>query len=66
LAHKGSKHIEVRYHYIREQVADGTIDVVYVDTNNQLADVLTKAVDGETFSKCLSGFGLALVPKESS
>jgi hypothetical protein len=56
----------VRYHYIREQVADGTIDVVYVDTNNQLADVLTKAVDGETFSKCLSGFGLALVPKESS
>jgi hypothetical protein len=65
LAHKGSKHIEVRYHYIREQVADGTIDVEYVDTKNQLADVLTKAVDGETFSKCLCGFGLAQVPKES-
>ena len=46
LAHKGSKHIEVRYHFIREQLASGTIKVEYVDTTQQLADVLTKAVDG--------------------
>ncbi len=63
LAHKGSKHIEVRYHYIREQVANKTIEVEYVDTTSQLADVLTKAVDGETFTKCLDGFGISLVPE---
>lgn len=65
LAHKGSKHIDVRYHYIREQVADKSIAVVYVDTRNQLADVLTKAVDGETFLFCVQGCGLGLVPDDN-
>ena len=52
LAHKGSKHIEVRYHYIREQVINKTIELGYVNTCKQIADVLTKAVDGETFASC--------------
>ena len=63
LAHKGSKHIQVRYHFIREQVAGGTIKLEYVDTTKQLADVLTKAVDGATYLKCLDGFGLREVPE---
>ena len=58
LAHKGSKHIEVRYHFIREQLASGTIKVEYVDTTQQFADVLTKAVDGQTYLKCFEGFNL--------
>lgn len=63
LAHKGAKHIDVRYHYIREQVADETIVVAYVETRKQLADVLTKAVDGETFQFCIQGCGLGIVPE---
>ena len=63
LAHKGSKHIEVRYHYIREQVTCGNVEVVHVRTQNQFADVLTKAVDGETYLNCLAGFGLCEVPQ---
>jgi hypothetical protein len=62
LAHKGSKHIDVRYHYIREQVTNKTIELGYVNTCKQIADVLTKAVDGETFASCLNGFGLGKVP----
>jgi hypothetical protein len=62
LAHKGSKHIEVRYHYIREQVINKTIELGYVNTCKPIADVLTKAVDGETFTSCLNGFGLGKVP----
>ena len=64
-SHKGSKHIEVRFHYIREQVQKKKIDIIYVDTKNQLADVLTKAVDGISFEKCLKGFGISKVPDVS-
>ena len=64
-SHKGSKHIEVRFHYIREQVQKKKIDIIYVDTKNQLADVLTKVVDGISFEKCLKGFGISKVPDVS-
>lgn len=66
LAHKGAKHIEVRYHYIRELVQNKTICVVYVGTKLQLADALTKAVDGDTHEKFLKGIGLVAVPIENS
>jgi hypothetical protein len=46
-SHKGSKHIEVRFHYVREQIIKNHISVKYVDTQSQLADVLTKALDIE-------------------
>jgi hypothetical protein len=63
LAHnKGSKHIDVSYLYIREQVINKTIELGYVNTFKQTADILTKAVDGENFSSCLNGFGLGKVP----
>lgn len=60
---KGAKHFDFRYHYIREQVADETIVVAYVETRKQLADVLTKAEDGETFQFCIQGCGLGIVPE---
>lgn len=39
--HKRTKHIEVRYHFIREKYEDG-IDLRYVETSKQLADIMTK------------------------
>jgi hypothetical protein len=42
--HERSKHIGIRYHYIRECIEDGMVDVEHVCTNGQLADVLTKAL----------------------
>jgi hypothetical protein len=60
---KVAKHIDFRYHYIREQVADETIVVAYVETRKQLADVLKKAEDGETFQFCIQGCGLGIVPE---
>ena len=46
--HKRTKHIDVRYHYTRELVAAGQIALVYVPTQEQLADVLTKALPRAT------------------
>lgn len=39
-----SKHIDIKHHYIREKCNDGTIDLTYVPTNENIADVMTKAV----------------------
>ena len=48
--HDRSKHIDVRYHFIRECVDEGRIVLSYTETEQQLADVLTKAL-GRSFSE---------------
>ena len=40
--HDKSKHIEIKYHYIRDMVQIGAVKLQYVVTNKQIADVLTK------------------------
>ena len=42
LFHARTKHIEVHYHFVREKVIDGEVDLLYVSTNQQVADILTK------------------------
>ncbi|MCI33107.1 cationic amino acid transporter 1-like, partial [Trifolium medium] len=49
IAHGRSKHIEMRFHYLREQVSSGKFKLEHCRTNLQVADVLTKAVTVETF-----------------
>jgi hypothetical protein len=41
--HDRSKHIDTRYHYIRECVENGVVDVDHIGTDDQLADILMKA-----------------------
>ena len=47
--HQRTKHVLVRYHYIRQQVAEGKIEVKYISTNDQLADIFTKALPSPKF-----------------
>ncbi|XP_019246536.1 PREDICTED: uncharacterized protein LOC109226198 [Nicotiana attenuata] len=42
--HARTKHIEIDVHFVREKVASGTLQVQYVPSQDQLADLLTKAV----------------------
>ena len=42
--HKRTKHIDIRYHFIRERVASGEVELRYVPTAEQLADLLTKGL----------------------
>jgi hypothetical protein len=49
IAHGRSKHIELRFHYLREQVGNGKLKLEHCRTDLQVADVLTKAVTVETF-----------------
>ena len=51
--HQRSKHIDVKYHWIRDKILDKTVYLQYVATSDQRADVLTKVVDGVLFHKHL-------------
>nr|GEW98090.1 retrovirus-related Pol polyprotein from transposon TNT 1-94 [Tanacetum cinerariifolium] len=43
--HSRSKHIDIRYHFIKEQVENGVIELYFINTEYQLADLFTKALD---------------------
>nr|GEW91580.1 retrotransposon protein, putative, unclassified [Tanacetum cinerariifolium] len=45
--HSRSKHIDIRYHFIKEQVKNGVIELYFVNTEYQLADLFTKALGQE-------------------
>ena len=47
--HDKLKHIEIWYHYIRDIVQRGAINLQYVGTNDQVADVLTKPLSHVKF-----------------
>ena len=49
--YKRSKHINLRYHYVRKLIADGVIEVRYQPTALQPADLLTKALPHVLFSR---------------
>ena len=48
---KNSKHIEVQYHFINENYEKGIIDIVKIDSDSNLADILTKSLDKVKFVK---------------
>ena len=56
--HARTKHIEVHYHFVREQVLAGDIDLVYVGTEEQVADIFTKALGAEKLRRFCTMLGL--------
>jgi hypothetical protein len=51
MLHSKTKHIEVRYHFLRDNVEKGNIDLIHVPSEKQLADILTKPLDQSTFAR---------------
>ena len=43
--HSRTKHIDVRYYFIRDHVNNGDIELHFIPTENQLADIFTKPLD---------------------
>jgi hypothetical protein len=56
--HDRSKHIDTRYHFIRECIEDGKVDVEHVGTNSQRADILTKSLRRVKFIEMRQMLGL--------
>lgn len=59
--HERSKHIDTRYHYIRECVADGVLEVQHVSTEDQLADMLTKPLARIRFAEMRRQLGVVSI-----
>nr|GFD24918.1 hypothetical protein [Tanacetum cinerariifolium] len=47
--HLRTKYIDVRYHFIKEKVKKGIVELLFVETEYQLADLFTKALPVERF-----------------
>ncbi|KAK9152086.1 hypothetical protein Syun_010395 [Stephania yunnanensis] len=56
--HSRTKHIEVRYHFVRKVVEDGQILLHKISTKSNPADMLTKPVAKEKFTYCCTSLGL--------
>nr|GEW45785.1 copia protein [Tanacetum cinerariifolium] len=52
--HSRSKDIDIRHHFIREQVEKGMVELYFVTTDYQLADIFTKALPRQRFEFILS------------
>jgi hypothetical protein len=62
--HARSKHIDIRHHYIREQVAAGTIELRYVSTDDMVADALTKPLSRDKHVRFTAMLGIRSVSFE--
>jgi hypothetical protein len=51
IEHSHTKHTDIWYHFLRVHQQKGDIEIAYVSTHNQLADIFTKPLDEKTFSK---------------
>ena len=64
--HGRSKHIAIKYHFIREQVHNNTVTLKYCSTNNMIADMLTKGLSGEQFAKLRHMAGIRSMIEQSA
>ncbi|CAM6105943.1 unnamed protein product [Calypogeia fissa] len=63
--HQRTKHIEVQWHYVREQVRKGTVTLEYLSTNDMPADSLTKPLTGTRFHRFIQLLGMHTLPPSS-
>ncbi|GKC56159.1 retrovirus-related pol polyprotein from transposon TNT 1-94 [Tanacetum coccineum] len=58
IQHSRSKHIDIRFHFIKEHVENGVIKLYFVNTEYQLADIFTKALAREKIEFLINKLGM--------
>jgi hypothetical protein len=61
--HSQTKHIDIRHHFIRDLVKSREVAVMFVPTENQLADILTKPLDRSRFESLRKAIGICDMSK---
>ena len=56
--HARTKHVKVQYHFVREKVLLGDINMQFVNTNNQVADIFTKGLSSTKFTEFQKQLGI--------
>ena len=59
ITEKRTKHMDIRYHYIREVVERGKVHLLFVKTEDNPADMLTKNLVRDKFLKCWGALGIS-------
>ena len=62
--HNRTKHIDTRYHFICECVEDKRIEIIFIRTEDQLADIFTKALGKSKFLEMRDRIGSRSTPIE--
>jgi len=60
--HGRSKHIDVRFHFLRELTRDGVVELVYCSTQEQVSDIVTQPLKLEVFLRLRDKLGMCLMP----
>ncbi|GJX59088.1 retrovirus-related pol polyprotein from transposon TNT 1-94 [Tanacetum coccineum] len=63
--HSRAKHIDIRYHFIKEQVENGIVELYFVRTEYQLADIFTKPLPRERFNFLIDKLGMKSMSSET-
>ena len=64
IQHGRSKHIDIRYHFIRDHVKQKTVKLKYCRTIEQVADIFTKALPTDTFTRLRKRLGMKITSED--
>ncbi|GJZ74435.1 retrovirus-related pol polyprotein from transposon TNT 1-94 [Tanacetum coccineum] len=63
--HSRAKHIDIRYHFIKDQVENGIVELYFIRTEYQLADIFTKPLHRERFNFLIDKLGMKSMSLET-
>ena len=58
IQHSRTKHIDIRYHFLKDNVQKSNIELIFVPSPEEIADVFTKALDDKDFNHFLKLLGM--------
>ena len=64
--HSKTKHIPIKFHFLREHVIEKNIKLEYVETKKQIADIFTKPLPRQTFEYLRQKLGVISSPKDQA
>ena len=60
IQHSLTKYIDIWYHFIKDYVLNGNIELIFVPSNDKIVDVFTKALDETKFNGFLNKMGMMM------